>query len=44
MSTEVVGGHILLVEALTFVGSSVSVTPTIGTEGVAAGRDKAVAS
>ena len=43
MSTKVVGGDVLLVEALTSVGSSISVTPTIGTEGVETGTDEAVA-
>ena len=43
MPTEVVGGDVLLVEALTSIGSAVSINPIIGTEGVETGTDEAVA-
>ena len=43
MSAKVMGGDVLLVEALTSAGSAVSVTPIIGTEGVETGTDQAVA-
>ena len=42
MPTEVVGGDVLLVEALTSIGSAISVTPSIGTEGVGIGTEEAV--
>ena len=42
MLTEVVGGDILLVEALTSIGSAISVTPSIGTEGVGISAEEAV--
>ena len=43
ISAKVVGGDILLVEALTFIGSAILVTPIMGTEGVETGTDEAVA-
>ena len=39
-SVDVVGGEILLVEALTSEGPSISVTPAIGTEGSEEGADE----
>ena len=42
MPTKVVGGGILLVEALTSMGFAVSVTPSIGTKGVGIGAEEAV--
>ena len=42
MPAEVVGGDVLLVETLTSIGSSISVTPSIGTKGVGIGTDEAV--
>ena len=41
MSVKAVGGDVLLVEALTSIGSAISVTPIIGTEGVETGTDEA---
>ena len=40
--TDIVGGEILLVEALASTGSSVSVIPVIGTEGGVEGVDEVV--
>ena len=42
MLTKVVGGDVLLEEALTSIGSTVSVTPGIGTEGVGIGAEEDV--
>ena len=42
MSTKVVGGEVFLVEALTSIGSAISVTPSIGTEGFGISADETV--
>ena len=42
MPAKVVGGDVPLVEALTSIGSTISVTPSIGTEGVGISAEKAV--
>ena len=42
MLANVVEGDVLLVEALSSTGSTISVTPSIGTEGVGISAEEAV--